>query len=117
QASPIVAHTIIAEAANPSAGCGAAERRRDYNTTEISEPTVPQIYLPPFRSAVNAGTASIMSGLNALNGIPTSANAYTLKQMLRKEWGFQGVIDSDWTSVAELIPHGIANDGATAARR
>src|SRR5437867_551571 len=80
-------------------GYGAAEGGRDYNTTEISEPALRQIYLPPFHSAVNAGTASIMSGFNALNGIPASANAFTLKQILRKEWGFQGIVDSDWTSV------------------
>jgi len=107
----------IAACAKHYVGYGAAEGGRDYNTTEISEPTLRQIYLPPFHSAVNAGTATIMSGFNALNGIPASANAFTLKQILRKEWGFQGIVDSDWTSVAELIPHGIANDGATAARK
>src|SRR5712692_4727583 len=117
QGSRLDAPDSIAACAKHYVGYGAAEGGRDYNTTEISEPTLRQIYLPPFRSAVNAGTASIMSGFNALNGIPTSANAFTLKQILRKEWGFQGIVDSDWTSVAELIPHGIANDGATAAQR
>jgi beta-glucosidase len=58
-----------------------------------------------------------MSAFNSLNGVPASANAFTLKQILRKEWGFRGVVDSDWTSVAELMAHGIANDGATAARK
>jgi beta-glucosidase len=117
QGSRLDAPDSIAACVKHYVGYGAAEGGRDYNTTEISEPTLRQIYLPPFRSAVDAGTASIMSGFNALNGIPASANPFTLKQILRKEWGFQGVVDSDWTSVAELIPHGIANDGATAARK
>ena len=117
QGARLDAPDSIAACVKHYVGYGAAEGGRDYNTTEISEPTLRQIYLPPFRSAVNAGTASIMSAFNSLNGIPASANAYTLKEILRKEWGFQGIVDSDWTSVAELIPHGIANDGAGAARR
>ena len=98
-------------------GYGAAEGGRDYNTTEISEHTLRQFYLPPFHAAVDAGAATIMSAFNSLNGVPASANPFTLQQILRKEWGFRGVVDSDWTSVAEFIPHGIANDGATAARK
>jgi beta-glucosidase len=117
QGTRLDAPDSIAACVKHYVGYGAAEGGRDYNTTEISEPTLRQVYLPPFRSAVNAGTASIMSAFNALNGIPATANAFTLKQILRKEWGFQGIVDSDWTSVAELIPHGIANDGATAARK
>ncbi|PYX28657.1 MAG: beta-glucosidase [Acidobacteria bacterium] len=117
QGARLDAPDSIAACAKHYVGYGAAEGGRDYNTTEISESTLRQIYLPPFRAAVNAGSASIMSAFNALNGIPASANAYTLKQILRKEWGFQGIVDSDWTSVAELIPHGIANDGEAAARR
>jgi beta-glucosidase len=98
-------------------GYGAAEGGRDYNPVELSEHTLRQFYLPPFRAAVDAGAATLMSAFNSLNGVPTSANPFTLKQILRKEWGFQGLVDSDWTSVAELIAHGIANDGATAARK
>jgi len=98
-------------------GYGAAEGGRDYNTVELSEHTLRQFYLPPFRAAVDAGAATLMSAFNSLNGVPTSANPFTLKQILRKEWGFQGLVDSDWTSVVELIAHGIANDGAAAARK
>src|SRR2546422_5233923 len=107
----------IAACAKHFVGYGAAEGGRDYNSTEISEHTLRQFYLPPFHAAVNAGAATIMSAFNSLNGVPASANAFTLKQILRKEWGFRGIVDSDWTSLAELIPHGIANDGATAARK
>ena len=98
-------------------GYGAAESGRDYNTTEISEHTLREIYLPPFHAAIEAGAGSIMSAFNSLNGIPTSANPFTLKKILRQEWGFRGIVDSDWTSIAELMNHGIANDGATAARK
>jgi beta-glucosidase len=98
-------------------GYGAAEGGRDYNSVEISEHTLREFYLPPFRAALDAGAATIMTAFDSLNGVPTSANPFTIKQILRKEWGFQGVVDSDWTSIAELIPHGIANDPATAARK
>jgi len=98
-------------------GYGAAEGGRDYNSTEISEHTLREYYLPPFRAAVDAGSATIMSAFNSLNGVPASANPFTLTQILRNEWGFRGFVDSDWTSIAELIPHGIANDPATAARK
>jgi beta-glucosidase len=117
QGSRLDAPDSIAACVKHFVGYGAAEGGRDYNSTEISEHTLRQFYLPPFHAAVNAGAATIMSAFNALNGVPASANPYTLKQILRKEWGFRGIVDSDWTSVAELIPHGIANDGATAARK
>jgi beta-glucosidase len=98
-------------------GYGAAEGGRDYNSVEISEHTLREFYLPPFHAAIDAGAATIMTGFNSLNGVPASANRFTIKQILRKEWGFQGLVDSDWTSIGELIPHGIANDPATAARK
>jgi beta-glucosidase len=117
QGSRLDAPDSIAACAKHFVGYGAAEGGRDYNTTEISEHTLRQVYLPPFHAAVDAGAASVMSAFNSLNGVPTSANPFTLKQILRTEWGFRGVVDSDWTSVAEIIPHGVANDGATAARK
>ncbi len=117
QGSRLDAPDSIASCAKHYVGYGAAEGGRDYNSTEISEHTLRQFYLPPFHAAVNAGTASIMSAFNSINGVPASANPFTLKQILRKEWGFRGVVDSDWTSIEELMAHGIANDGATAARK
>jgi beta-glucosidase len=98
-------------------GYGAAEGGRDYNSVEISEHSLREFYLPPFHAAIDAGAATIMTAFNSLNGIPASANPFTVKEILRKEWGFRGVVDSDWTSIGELIPHGIANDSATAARK
>ncbi|HEX4969553.1 MAG TPA: glycoside hydrolase family 3 N-terminal domain-containing protein [Steroidobacteraceae bacterium] len=115
QGTRLDAPDSIAACAKHFVGYGAAEAGRDYNTTEISEHTLRQIYLPPFRAAVDAGAATIMSAFNSLNGVPASANPFALRQILRTEWGFRGVVDSDWESLRELIQHGIANDRATAA--
>ena len=117
QGSRLDAADSIAACAKHYVGYGAAEGGRDYNSTEISEHTLRQFYLPPFRAAVEAGTASLMSAFNSLNGVPSTANSFTLRQILRKEWGFRGLVVSDWESIGELIPHGIALDGAAAARK
>lgn len=117
QGARLDAPDSIAACAKHYVGYGAAEAGRDYNTTEISEHTLRQFYLPPFRAAVEAGVASVMSAFNSLNGIPSTANPFTLKEILRKEWGYRGLVVSDWSSIGELIPHGIAADGAMAARK
>ena len=98
-------------------GYGAVEGGRDYNTAEISEHTLREIYLPPFHAAIREGSASLMSSFNTLNGLPATANPFTLTQILRKEWGFHGLTVSDWTSVGELVPHGIARDKSVAAQK
>ena len=96
---------------------GAAEAGRDYNTVDMSERQLREVYLPPFHAAVDEGVATLMASFNSLNGVPASANEFTLTQVLRGEWGFRGFVVSDWGSVGELIPHGIANDLPTAARK
>jgi beta-glucosidase len=98
-------------------GYGAAEGGRDYNTAEISEHTLREIYFPPFYAALREGSASLMSSFNTLNGLPATANPFTLTQILRKEWRFPGLVVSDWTSVGELVPHGIARDKGVAAQK
>lgn len=98
-------------------GYGAVEGGRDYNTAEISEHTLREVYLPPFYAAIREGSASLMSSFNTINGLPATANPFTLTQILRKEWEFPGVVVSDWTSVGELVPHGIARDKAGAAQK
>jgi beta-glucosidase len=98
------------------AGYGAAEGGRDYENGEISEPTLRDIYLPPFRAAVEAGAGTLMSAFIDLNGIPATANRRLLTDVLRGEWGFDGFVVSDWESVKELVHHGIAEDEAHAAR-
>src|ERR1700687_5149712 len=117
QGSHLDAPDTMAACAKHFVGYGAAEAGRDYNTTEISEHTLRQFYLPPFHAAVNAGTATLMSAFNSINGVPASANPFTLTQVLRKEWGFKGMVVSDWSSIGELVAHGIAADDATAARK
>jgi beta-glucosidase len=107
----------LAACAKHYAGYGAAEAGRDYNAADMSERTFRQIYLPPFESAVKAGAASIMSAFNTLNEVPATANPMTLTKILRGEWKFQGLVVSDWQAVAELIAHGVALDGAAAARK
>ncbi len=97
---------------------GAAEGGRDYNTSDMSEHTLREIYFPPFKAAVDAGVGTFMSAFNTLNGVPTSANPFTLTKVLRGEWKFDGFVVSDYTSVKELINHGIAatdKDAAEAA--
>jgi beta-glucosidase len=96
-------------------GYGAAEGGRDYNTTDMSEQTLREIYLPPFHAAVDAGVGTLMSAFNDLNGVPTSANPFTLTKVLRGEWKFDGFVVSDYTSVKELINHGLAANDKDAA--
>lgn len=95
---------------------GAAESGRDYNTVDISERTLREIYFPPFKAAVDAGVGTFMSAFNDLNGIPTSANPFTLTEVLRGEWKFDGIVVSDYESIRELINHRVAADGKEAAR-
>jgi beta-glucosidase len=96
-------------------GYGAAEGGREYNTTEISERTLRDVYLPPFHAAVEEGAGTLMSAFNSLDGVPASANAFTLTRVLRDEWNFRGFVVSDWTSIREIMLHGIADDERTAA--
>ncbi|MCX8170667.1 MAG: glycoside hydrolase family 3 C-terminal domain-containing protein, partial [Candidatus Bathyarchaeota archaeon] len=96
---------------------GGAEGGRDYNTVDISERTLREVYLPPFKAAIKAGAGTIMSAFNDLNGIPASANPYTLKTILRGEWGFDGFVVSDWNAIGELLNHGIAGDIYEAAEK
>ena len=99
------------------AGYGAAEAGREYNETEISERTMREIYLPPFKAAVDAGVASVMSAFNSIAGVPASGNAWLTDTVLRQEWHFPGFVVSDWTSVIELMQHGVAGSQAEAGRR
>jgi beta-glucosidase len=109
--------TSVLACAKHFVGYGAAEAGRDYNTTEISERTLREVYLPPFEASARAGAATFMAAFNALNGVPASANPFTLGQILREEWRFQGIVVSDWNSVEELIAHGIARRPSDAVAR
>ena len=96
-------------------GYGAAEAGRDYNTTNLSERALREIYFPPFKAAVDAGVGSFMTSFNDLDGVPATGNPFILKDVLRKEWKFDGLVVSDYTAVLELIFHGLAKDEPSAA--
>lgn len=105
----------IAACAKHYVGYAAAEGGRDYNTTSIPERTLRNVYLPPFRSCVEAGAATLMSAFSELNDVPASGNVFTLRQVLKREWKFDGFVVSDWGSVTEMIAHGYCADEAEAA--
>ena len=95
---------------------GAAVAGRDYNSVDMSERSLREIYLPPYKAGVAAGAATLMSAFNLLNGVPTTANTFTINRVLRGELGFGGLIVSDWNSIGELIVHGYAADARDAGR-
>ena len=107
--------TSIAACPKHYVAYGAAEGGRDYNTVDISERTLREVYLPSFHAALQSGAASIMSAFNDLNGIPASANHFTLTKILRDEWNWDGVVISDYNAVGELVRHRFARDMKEAA--
>lgn len=102
-------HNIIA-CAKHYAGYGGAEGGRDYNTVDFSERTFRDVYLPPFKAAVDAGVYTLMAAFNEIGGVPSSGSKYLLTDILRNEWQFKGFVVSDWNSIGELINHGFAVD-------
>lgn len=105
----------IASCLKHFAGYGAPEGGRDYNTVELSLRTLQEDYLPAYRAAVDAGCAMVMTSFNTLDRIPSTGNRWLMRDVLRGEMGFDGVLISDWAAVAELIAHGIAEDAPQAA--
>ena len=94
---------------------GAVTAGRDYASVDVSERQLNEVYLPPFRAAIEAGVAVVMPSFNDLAGVPTTANAALLRDTVRKRWGFDGVMVSDFNAVIELVKHGVAEDVAQAA--
>ncbi|MFE3247495.1 glycoside hydrolase family 3 N-terminal domain-containing protein [Streptomyces sp. NPDC059209] len=117
QGADLTAADRIAACAKHFVAYGGAEGGRDYNTVDVSEQRLRNLYLPPFRAAVEAGAATVMAGFNTISGIPAHADPHTLTGILKEEWGFDGVVVSDWTGVQELIAHGAAANETEAARR
>lgn len=97
------------------AAYGAAQAGRDYHTTDMSDRVLREVYLPPYKAAIDAGAATVMTSFNELDGIPATGNKYLMTDILRKEWDFTGFVVTDYTSIMELLPHGIAEDTASAA--
>ena len=90
------------------AAYGGAEGGRDYNTVDLSERTLREAYLLPYRAAVDAGAATVMTSFNEIGGIPSTASPWLMTTVLRREWGFRGFVVSDWTAINELLNHGVA---------
>ena len=97
------------------AAYGAAEAGRDYSSVELGEYALREFYFPAYRQAIKAGAVMAMTSFNSLNGVPATGNTWLLRDVLRKEWGFDGVLISDWGAVHELVNHGVAEDGKEAA--
>ena len=108
--------TSMAACAKHYVAYGAAEGGRDYNSTHISERNLRNVYLPPFEAAAKAGAATFMSSFNDNDGVPSTGNKFILWDVLRGEWGFDGFVVSDWSSINEMVPHGFAVDQEDAAR-
>jgi beta-glucosidase len=89
---------------------GAVEAGRDYNVVDMSERKMFETYLPPYKAAVDAGAASVMSSFNEINGVPAAANQWLLTDVLRKLWGFDGMVATDYTAIMELMQHGVGNE-------
>lgn len=109
--------TSMAACAKHFVGYGAAEGGRDYNSTFIPERLMRNVYLPPFKAAADAGCATFMTSFNDNDGIPATANKHVLTDILRDEWGFDGMVVTDWSSATEMIAHGFAKDAKDAAEK
>ncbi|MDQ3697350.1 MAG: beta-glucosidase BglX [Gemmatimonadota bacterium] len=114
QGSDLAADNTLLSTAKHFAAYGGALAGRDYNPADISEHTLREIYLPPFEAAVKAGAQSVMAAFNEISGVPMHAHRYLIRDVLRGEWGFDGVLVADYTGVMELIRHGVAADSAAA---
>lgn len=110
--------TTLATCVKHFAAYGAPEGGREYNTVDISEQRLHEVYFPPYKAAIDAGAASFMTSFNELHGVPASGSPYLLDDILRKKWQFKGMVVSDWTSITEMIDHGYVadrNESAVAA--
>lgn len=115
QAGDLSAADTVAACVKHFAAYGAAQAGRDYHTVDISERVLRETYLPPFKAAIDAGCASVMTAFNELDGVPCTGNTFLLKTILRGEWNFDGVVVTDYTSIKEMIKHGSCAGLADAA--
>ena len=115
QGDDLAAIGTIAACVKHFAGYGASEAGRDYNTTNIPENELRNVYLPPFKATVDAGVVSLMASFSDIDGVPASGNRFLMQEVLRDEWGFDGLVVSDWVSIEQLIDHGFSADLREAA--
>jgi beta-glucosidase len=116
QGADLTAKTSLAACAKHFVAYGGAEGGRDYNTVDVSIQRLHNLYLPPFKAAVEAGVATVMTSFNTISGVPAHGNRYVVHDILKGRYGFDGFVVSDYTGIQELILHGLAADGADAAR-
>ncbi|HMI36264.1 MAG TPA: beta-glucosidase BglX [Steroidobacteraceae bacterium] len=116
QGSGLGALDSVMACAKHFAGYGAAVGGRDYNSVDMSLRQLWETYLPPFKAAADAGAATFMNSFNDLNGVPASANAYLVNDILKGRWNFQGFVVSDWGSIGEMVTHGFVADNREAAQ-
>ena len=109
--------TSMAACIKHFAGYGAAEGGRDYNSTFLTERQLRNVYLPPFEAAVKAGALTLMTSFNDNDGVPSTGNVFLVKDILRGEWGFDGLVVTDWNSMGEMINHGFGTDRKDVARK
>jgi beta-glucosidase len=114
QGKDLLQYGSLLACAKHFAAYGGAEAGRDYNTVDMSERTLREIYLPPYKAAIDAGAWTLMSAFNEIGGVPSSASAWLMTDLLRKEWGFTGLVVSDYTAIMELMNHRIAKDSTEA---
>jgi beta-glucosidase len=109
--------TRVAACVKHFAAYGAAEGGRDYNTVDMSERQLREYYLPAYKSALDEGCEMVMTAFNTVDGVPATGNKKLMRDLLREEWNFDGVLISDWGAVKEMIPHGVAEDEKEAAKK
>ena len=109
--------TSMAACVKHFVGYGAAEGGRDYNSTFLTERQLRNFYLPPFEAAIKAGAMTLMTSFNDNDGVPSTGNAFVVKDILRGEWGFDGLVVTDWDSMGEMIPHGFGKDRKDVAEK
>ncbi|WP_181305786.1 beta-glucosidase BglX [Rufibacter sp. XAAS-G3-1] len=110
QGTDLAAYNTVMACVKHFALYGAAEAGRDYNTTDMSDRRMLDEYLPPYKAALDAGAASVMSSFNDINGVPATGNKWLMTDLLRTKWGFDGFVVTDYTAINELIPHGMGKN-------
>ncbi|MFL9845146.1 beta-glucosidase BglX [Flavobacterium rhizosphaerae] len=117
QGADLSANNTVLACTKHFAAYGAAEAGRDYNTVDMSERVLREVYLPPFKATVDAGVGTFMTSFNEIAGVPSTGSKFLMHDVLKEEWGFKGFVVTDYTAINELIPHGFAKDSLEAGER
>lgn len=117
QGDDLTSPTSMVACAKHYAAYGAVESGKEYNSTDMSQRTLREVHLPGFKAAVEAGIGTFMAGFSTVDGVPPAGSRFLLTDVLRKEWGFEGFVVSDWASIGDLVPHGVARNLKEAGRK